>query len=129
MKKFLALIFIFISLFSFAQDRKIVGSQFITTLFIDKNMEKAHALFDDSIGKQVAPEDLKSLEEQLEGQLGELKNILDVNNEKDTYYFYSDFSKTKLDIQITFNDANKIVGFYFVPHKVFKKEEDKTEVK
>ncbi|MBN9336781.1 MAG: hypothetical protein J0I88_02880, partial [Chryseobacterium sp.] len=81
------------------------------------------------IGKQVAPEDLKSLEEQLEGQLGELKNILDVNNEKDTYYFYSDFSKTKLDIQITFNDANKIVGFYFVPHKVFKKEEDKTEVK
>ncbi len=100
------------------------GSQFIRALFIDKNMEKAHALFDDSIGKQVAPEDLKSLEEQLEGQLGGLKNILEVNNEKDTFYFYSDFSKTKLDVQITFNEANKIIGFYFVPHKTFEKKNE-----
>lgn len=129
MKKFLHLILIFVSLLSFAQNRNEIGSQFIKTLFTDKNMEKAHAFFDPSMSGQVSPEDLKSLEEQLKGQLGELKNILEVNNEKDTYYFYSDFSKTKLDIQITFNESNKIVGFYFVPHKIFDKADDKTVLK
>lgn len=28
----------------------------------------------------------------------------------------------KLDIKITFNDNNKIIGFFFLPHKELKKE-------
>ena len=129
MKKIFVLILIFVSLFSFAQDRKELGSQFIKNLFIEKNMEKAHTFFDQLMGGEVSPEDLKSLTNQLEGQLGTLKNILEVNNEKDVFYFYSDFSKTKLDIQITFNENNKIIGFYFVPHKIFDKVDDKTVLK
>ncbi|MDQ0592521.1 fermentation-respiration switch protein FrsA (DUF1100 family) [Chryseobacterium ginsenosidimutans] len=129
MKKILSLFLIFTVLFSFAQSKKEVGNLFVKSLFIEKNMEKAHTFFDPSISGQVSIADLKSLTDQLEGQLGELKNILEVNNEKDTYYFYSDFSKTKLDIQITFNENNKIVGFYFTPHKIFDKADDKTALK
>jgi dienelactone hydrolase len=129
MKKILSLFLIFSVLFSFAQSKKEAGNEFIKNLFIEKNVEKAHTFFDSSIAGQVSTTDLKSLADQLEGQLGDLKNILEVNNEKDTYYFYSEFSKTKLDIQITFNDNNKIIGFYFTPHKIFDKEDDKTALK
>jgi dienelactone hydrolase len=129
MKKILSLFLIFSVLFSFAQSKKEAGNEFIKNLFIEKNVEKAHTFFDSSIAGQVSTTDLKSLADQLEGQLGELKNILEVNNEKDTYYFYSEFSKTKLDIQITFNENNKIIGFYFTPHKIFDKEDDKTALK
>jgi fermentation-respiration switch protein FrsA (DUF1100 family) len=129
MKKILSLFLIFSVLFSLAQSKKEAGNQFIKNLFIEKNVEKAHTFFDSSIAGQVSTTDLKSLADQLEGQLGDLKNILEVNNEKDTYYFYSEFSKTKLDIQITFNENNKIIGFYFTPHKIFDKEDDKTTLK
>ncbi|MCS3867133.1 dienelactone hydrolase [Chryseobacterium ginsenosidimutans] len=129
MKKILSLFLIFSVLFSFAQSKKEAGNEFIKNLFVEKNVEKAHTFFDSSIAGQVSTTDLKSLADQLEGQLGELKNILEVNNEKDTYYFYSEFSKTKLDIQITFNENNKIIGFYFTPHKIFDKEDDKTALK
>jgi dienelactone hydrolase len=129
MKKILSLFLIFSVLFSLAQSKKEAGNEFIKNLFVEKNVEKAHTFFDSSIAGQVSTTDLKSLADQLEGQLGDLKNILEVNNEKDTYYFYSEFSKTKLDIQITFNDNNKIIGFYFTPHKIFDKEDDKTALK
>jgi len=129
MKKIISLFLILISLFSFAQDRKDIGSQFIKTLLIDKNAEKAHTFFDASVAGQVPVAELKSLPEQLESQLGKFKNILEINNEKDSYYYYSEFEKSKLDIQITFSGEDKIIGFFFVPHKIFDKADDKTALK
>ena len=126
MKKILSLFLILTVLFSFAQDKKEAGNLFIKALFGEKNIEKAHTFFDPSVGAQIPVAELKSLPEQLEGQLGKFKNIIEINNENDTYYFYSEFEKSKLDIQITFNQNNKIIRFYFIPHKIFDKADDKT---
>ncbi|MET3038018.1 DUF3887 domain-containing protein [Chryseobacterium sp. NRRL B-14859] len=129
MKKLLAFFFIALSLFSFSQDRKEIGNTFIKTLLVDKDIEKAHTFFDPSIAGQIPAAQLKEITTQLSEQLGSLKQILEVNNEKETYYYYSEFEKSKLDIQVTFNEANKIIGFFFVPHKIFDKADDKTAFK
>lgn len=67
--------------------------------------------------------------DQIKQQIGSFKNIIDVNQEQNTYYYYSDFDKSKIDIQITFNDNNNIIGFYILPHKEFAKDDDKTTLK
>ncbi|MET3537960.1 alpha/beta hydrolase [Chryseobacterium limigenitum] len=129
MKKLLVAILIFTSLFLFSQSRSDIGGSFIKSLFTDHNAEKAHAYFDPLVASHVSVNDLKELYPQIQGQMGEFKSIIEVNNEKDTYYFYSDFEKSKLDIQITFNTENKIIGFYFIPHKTFDKADDKKALK
>lgn len=129
MKKLFALFFVVCFLFSFSQDRKEIGSTFIKALLVDKNIEKAHSYFDPSVAGKIPVEQLKAIPEQLQGQIGGLKNILEVNNEGNTYYYYSEFEKEKLDIQLTFGENNKLLGFFLVPHKTFEKRDEKTELK
>ncbi|RLJ34466.1 hypothetical protein CLU97_3980 [Chryseobacterium sp. 7] len=129
MKKLLTLLFIVYSVLSFSQDRKEIGNTFIKTLLIDKNTEKAHSYFDSSVAGLIPVEQLKSITEQLQEQLGGLKNILEVNHEGNTYYYYSEFEKTKLDVQLTFSDSNKLMGFFLIPHKTFEKPDEKTTLK
>ena len=115
-----------ISITIFAQDKKDIGGQFIKDLFIEEKPEEAHNFFDRSMIDQIPLDVLKLLPGQLEGQIGKFKNIIGVNNEQNIYYYYSEFGKSKVDIQITFTDKNKIIGFYILPHKDFIKEDDKT---
>ncbi|WP_228412020.1 DUF3887 domain-containing protein [Chryseobacterium sp. KLBC 52] len=129
MKKLLTLFFTALALLSFSQDRKEIGNTFIKALLIDKNAEKAHSYFDPSVAGQIPVDQLKAIPEQLHSQVGGFKNILEVNNEGNTYYYYSEFEKTKLDIQITFGDNNKMLGFFLVPHKTFEKPDEKTTLK
>ncbi|WP_426476289.1 alpha/beta hydrolase [Chryseobacterium sp. CBSDS_008] len=129
MKKLLTLFFTVYAMFSFSQDRKEIGDTFIRTLLADKNIEKAHAYFDPSVAGQIPVEQLKSITEQLQTQLGEFKNILEVNNQGNIYYYYTEFEKTKLDIQLTFAENNKMLGFFLVPHKTFEKPDEKTTLK
>lgn len=126
MNKIATLFLVLMSLFTFGQNRTDIGEAFIQALLVENNAEKAHAYFDASIAAQVPLVVLKTLPGQVEGQMGKLKTILEVNNVADVYYFYSEFEKTRIDIQVTFNAANKIIGFYFVPHKSFEKEDEKT---
>lgn len=125
MYKIVSLCLILSSIFSLAQSKKEIGNQFITTLLIEKKPEQAYAFFDLSISQQIPIDVLKTLPDQLEEQFGGLKNIIEINNDRDTYYFYSEFEKTKMDIQISFNNENKIVGFFLVPHKIFEKADEK----
>lgn len=129
MKKLLTLFLTVYSLLSFSQDRKEIGNIFIKALLIDKNIEKAHSYFDPSVAGQIPVEQLKAVTEQLQGQIGGLKNILEVNNEGSIYYYYTEFEKTKLDVQLTFNESNKLLGFFLVPHKTFEKPDEKTTLK
>lgn len=129
MKKLLTLFLAVLSLLSFSQSRKDVGTQFIRTLFVDKNAEKAHSFFDASVAGEIKAADLAMVTEQLQGQMGTFKNIIEINNEKDSYYYYSEFEKSKLDIQITFGSGDKMIGFFLVPHKAFDKPDDKTVLK
>ncbi|SHM88205.1 hypothetical protein SAMN05444360_12056 [Chryseobacterium carnipullorum] len=129
MKKLLTLFLIVLSFLSFSQSRKDIGAQFIRTLLVDKNPEKAHSFFDASVAGEIKATDLAMVTEQLQGQLGAFKNILEVNNEKDSYYYYSEFEKSKLDIQITFTSGDKMIGFFLVPHKMFDQPDDKNTLK
>lgn len=129
MKKIITVFCIICSLLSFSQDKKEIGNTFIKTLFVDKNIEKAHAFFDPSVASQIPVEQLKAVMEQLQEQLGGLKNILEVNKEGNIYYYYSEFGKSKLDVQLTFNENNKLLGFFLVPHKTFETWDEKTSLK
>ncbi|WP_276967798.1 DUF3887 domain-containing protein [Chryseobacterium sp.] len=129
MKKLLTLFFTAYALLSFSQDRKEIGNTFIKALLVDKNTEKVHSYFDASVAGQIPVDQLKAVTEQLQGQIGGLKNILEVNNEGNTYYYYSEFEKTKLDVQLTFGENNKLLGFFLVPHKSFEKPDEKTTLK
>lgn len=129
MKKLLASFFTVCFLLAFSQDRKEIGNIFIKALLVDKNAEKAHSYFDPSVAGKIPVEQLKVIPEQLQGQIGGLKNILEVNNEGNIYFYYSEFEKEKLDIQLTFSENNKLLGFFLVPHKTFEKRDEKTELK
>lgn len=129
MKKLLTLFLTLLSLLSFSQSRKDIGAQFIKALFTDKNAEKAHTFFDASVAGEIKAADLTMVTGQLQDQLGTFKNILEVNNEKDSYYYYSEFEKSKLDIQITLTTGDKIIGFFLVPHKTFAQADDGNTLK
>jgi len=129
MKKLLTLCFTVCFLLSFSQDRKEIGNTFIKTLLVDKNIEKAHSYFDPSIAGQIPVDQLKAVTEQLQGQIGSFKTVLEVNNEGNIYYYYSEFEKAKLDVQLTFGENNKMFGFFLVPHKPFEKRDEKTTLK
>ncbi len=88
----------------------------------EKNYEKAYSYFDESVKSKISEEFLKTTEQQLENQLGKFNNIIEINNENSTYFYYADFEKMKLDIKINLNEANKILGFFFVPHREFNKK-------
>lgn len=129
MKKFTSICLIIISITIFAQNKMVIGEQFIKALFIEEKPEEAHKFFDRSMIDQIPLDVLKLLPGQLEGQIGKFKNIIEINNEQNVYYYYSDFGKSKVDIQITFTNKNNIIGFYILPHKDFIKEDDKTTLK
>jgi hypothetical protein len=123
MKNLFTSAFLFITLLSFAQNQhKETGETFIKLLLQEKNYEKAYAYFDESVKSKISEEFLKTTEQQLENQLGKFNNIIEINNENSTYFYYADFEKMKLDIKITLNEANKILGFFFVPHQEFNRK-------
>ena len=122
MSKLILSTLFFISIFSSYSQKKEIGKTFIKTLLLENNYKLSYNYLDESIKLKVSESLLEETVLQLESQLGKFKSIIDSNKEKETYFFYSEFEKMKLDIKITFNEENKIIGFFFVPHKEFKKE-------
>lgn len=126
--KILTTLFLFVTtFFAHAQDEQ-TGRAFIKALFTDKDYEKAHTFFDESISAQIPKDQLAPLVQQVEGQLGAFKNILEVNAIDGALYFYSEFEKVKMDIQLSFSGSHKIIGFFFKQHKEVR-EADKNELK
>ena len=103
-------------------DNTTLGKTFINFLFIEKDYSKAYTLFDESIKSQISETLLEETISQIENQFGKFNSIIEINNEVETYFYYSDFENIKLDIKISFNENSKIIGFFFIPHKEFKKE-------
>lgn len=119
MKKQSLFLFLLTSFLCFSQNND-TGALFVKNLFQEKNYEKSYSFFDDTFKNQISLKFLMDTAQQIENQLGQFKSIIEINNEKKEYFYYSDFEKTKLDIKISFNENDKIVGFFFVPHKSFK---------
>ena len=122
MSKLILSTLFFISIFSSYSQKEEIGKTFIKTLLLENNYKLSYNYLDESIKLKVSESLLEETVLQLESQLGKFKSIIDSNKEKETYFFYSEFEKMKLDIKITFNEENKIIGFFFVPHKEFKEE-------
>jgi alpha-beta hydrolase superfamily lysophospholipase len=114
--------YLFIITFNSYSQNTEIGKSFINAFLIEKNTQKAYTFFDDNIKSKISELQLKETLEKLETQIGQFKSIIETNNEKETYFYYSDFEKMKLDIKISLNDNKKIIGFFFVPHKDFQKE-------
>jgi len=122
MKNILTILFVVTSTLSFSQNNnQIIGETFIKLLLQEKNYQEAHSYFDETVKNKISVQLLEDTELQLANQLGRFNAVIEVNNENDTYFYYSDFEKMKLDVKITFNVDNKIIGFFFTPHKEFKK--------
>lgn len=109
------------SIASISQNQE-TGKYFIQTLLQDKDYSKAYTFFDETMKNIISESVLKETVEKLEKQLGKFKSVIETNSEKETYSYYSDFDNLKLDIKISFGENKKIIGFFFVPHKEFKKE-------
>jgi len=103
---------------AFAQNQE-KGKDFIHAYLVEKDYDKAYDFFDDNMKSKMAVPVLEKTLEQLTNQIGAFQNIIEVNNEGTVYYYYSAFSKMKLDINISFDDLNLINGLYFQPHKEF----------
>jgi dienelactone hydrolase len=122
MKHLLAIVLLVTSTLSFSQkNNKATGETFIKLLLQEKKYQEAYSYFDETVKSKISVELLEDTELQLRNQLGEFKAIIEVNFENNTFFYYSDFEKMKLDIKITFNDNSKIAGFFFTPHKEFKR--------
>ena len=126
MKKILSfcfLLFTLLPIVSFSQGTNLsLGNDFITSLLVEKNYAQAYTFFDESVKSKISEALLKETVERLEMQLGKFKSVIETTNENETYLYYADFEKVKLDIRITFSEKSKIIGFFFVPHKEFKKQ-------
>lgn len=122
MKHILTIVLLVTSMLSFSQNNnKAIGETFIKLLLQEKKYQEAYSYFDETVKSKISVKLLEDTELQLRSQLGEFKAIIEVNKENETFFYYSDFEKMKLDVKITFNENSKIIGFFFTPHKEFKK--------
>lgn len=120
MKKLLLILFLGFYGIGFSQiSNKELGKQFINDLLVEKNSEKAFSYFDDKLKTMVPISKLKEIDETLGKQIGAFKSILETNAIQETYYYYCEFEKTKLDIKLSFNEKSELNGLLFTPHKEF----------
>lgn len=121
MKNIATLIVLLISTITFSQDKE-TGIAFINALLEKNDYTKAYSYFDQTIQAQISETLLKETIEKTETQLGKFKAIIAIQQEEQTYYYYSEFTNMKLDIAISFGSNHKIIGFFFVAHKEHNKE-------
>ena len=107
MKRILSFYFLFfflLPILSYSQGTNLsLGNEFISSLLVEKNYAQAYTFFDESVKSKISEPLLKETVEKLEMQLGKFKSVIETTNENETYLYYADFEKFKLDIRIAFN--------------------------
>lgn len=115
----------------FAQTAKENGITFLRYLF-QQEYEKAMTLIDESVTPQLSPLVLRQVVTSSVQQLGNYASNLDIHEEiSDAFtsvFYYTKFEKQSLDIKITFSQQNKVIGFFFVPHKDFAPSLDRSHL-
>lgn len=83
--------------------------------------DSCQVMFDSSVSSEINPEMLRKIWESIPRYLGEFQSYSDIHTQqKDSVEIVSvrcAFVKTKLDLQISYNAAHKIVGLFFAPPK------------
>jgi esterase/lipase len=115
MKKGIFILLSLISFCSFSQNQEI-GQNFVETLLVEKNFEKALTFLDNSIKDKVTIDLLSKTSTQLDAQLGAYQNTISVTNKGNIFSYYTQFKNMALDFDISFKE-DKIVGFFLKPHQ------------
>ena len=123
MKYLASFSFFMFTILSFSQNsNQEIGAKFIKLLLEEKNFHEAYSFFDESVKVKISEKLLEDADAQLGNQLGKFERILEVNKDNKKYFYYSEFEKMKIDVKIIFNEDDKIIGFFFSPHKEFSTE-------
>ncbi len=115
MKNTLSILFLLYSVFTFSQNQEI-GQNFVETLLVEKNFEKALTFLDNSIKDKVTIDLLSKTSTQLDAQLGAYQNTISVTNKGVVFSYYTQFKNMALDFDIKFKE-DKIVSFFLKPHQ------------
>ena len=121
MKPFYTLfLFIFLSHLSSAQTNEELSVSFINKLE-RQQFDSCFAMFDTSMANKFNAGMLESMWGQIPKYMGEYKGYSTVESSKkdsmDIVAVRCEFAKTKMDLQFAYNNAQKIMGMYFVPPK------------
>lgn len=122
MKTFLISLFLFPFLM-FSQSNEERGRQFITSLLIENRIDHAYSFFDDTFKTKVSQKLIEDTGNKIKNQFGNFDKIIEINTDNKDLFYYVQFEYAKLDIKISFNDSQNIIGFFFIPHKEFLKQE------
>lgn len=113
--KIFASLLLLLSIHAFSQNVT-AGKEFINYMLAG-DYTKCYQYLDDDIKNDLPINQLSDIVKQVEADLGQFKKIISVTDSAEVIYYYSEFEKAKLDIQVSFNTSSKVVGFFFVPHK------------
>lgn len=113
-------LFIFLSHLSSAQTNEELSVSFINKLE-RQQFDSCFAMFDTSMANKFNAGMLESMWGQIPKYMGEYKGYSNVETSKkdsmDIVAVRCEFAKTKMDLQFAYNNAQKIMGMYFVPPK------------
>lgn len=121
MKFIYTLLFIFtLSLFSIAQTNEELSVSFIKKLE-RQQFDSCFAMFDTAMANKFNAGMLEGMWGQIPKYMGEYKGYSTVESSKkdsmDIVAVRCEFAKTKMDLQFSFNESQKIMGMFFVPPK------------
>lgn len=85
---------------------------------------KAATFFSTKLSDQIDPGKLETIWQQLQNQLGDFQHTETitekVEDEVPVTYQPMQFKTTLLDLKLSFDSEQKIIGMFFVPHQVFE---------
>ena len=130
MKRYLlSIIALLYSVFYMAQNRKDVGTQFITQFF-KGDYEKCELFVSPSVSKQMNRQVLEMAKKQIEFLNGNYESILEsVDQDDDTYpsaFYKIKFAKKVSTIKTVFDKEDKIIGFFIAEYPNEKKNRPQT---
>ena len=117
--------FSFLLLFIFSLSLKAQTNEELSVSFIQKlerqQFDSCFAMFDTSMANKFNAGMLEGMWGQIPKYMGEYKGYSTIESSKkdsmDIVAVRCEFAKTKMDLQFAYNDAQKIMGMYFVPPK------------
>lgn len=113
-------LFIFLSSISIAQTNEELSVSFIQKLE-RQQFDSCFAMFDTSMANKFNAGMLEGMWGQIPKYMGEYKGYSTVESSKkdsmDIVAVRCEFAKTKMDLQFSFNESQKIMGMFFVPPK------------
>jgi uncharacterized protein len=120
-KLFFLVIIILIKSTLFAQTQIEKGEIFINYLFKEKDFAKAIEMLSLYAKSKISESELKLSVSQIETSLGKFTKVIEVNQEKNIYFFNTKFENTSYDINIIFDSLNLISTFQLKSHRNFDK--------